>query len=228
MGKPQNKPIEIILSILFTVALCLCVLSFSIGLPIYLRPFYYGQIDSLNLAAESGFSRAEIKQAYNEVLDYLTLPGKEFSAGEMRFTAEAKAHFADCKLLFNFNITVFFVLIAIVAALSLLKISGKIKMRRFKKRSPLFWAGIITLVLPTVVGALAALNFERAFIVFHHIFFPGKDNWIFDPVTDEIINILPPQFFINCGILIGSSVLLISALLIVLEFLTLPRKKERA
>ena len=31
-----------------------------------------------------------------------------------------------------------------------------------------------------VIGAAAATNFDRAFTVFHSLFFPGKDNWIFD------------------------------------------------
>ena len=53
-----------------------------------------------------------------------------------------------------------------------------------------------------LVGALAALDFNRAFVAFHVLFFPGKDNWLFDPRTDQIINILPQEFFRNCAILI--------------------------
>lgn len=47
------------------------------------------------------------------------------------------------------------------------------------------------------VGGLAALDFDRAFVVFHALFFPGKDNWLFDPETDQIITILPQVFFRN-------------------------------
>ncbi|MBE6972110.1 MAG: DUF1461 domain-containing protein [Ruminococcaceae bacterium] len=39
-------------------------------------------------------------------------------------------------------------------------------------------------------------------IVFHAIFFPGKDNWLLDPVTDPIILLLTQAFFRNCSILI--------------------------
>ena len=52
------------------------------------------------------------------------------------------------------------------------------------------------------VAALAALDFDRAFVVFHSIFFPGKDNWIFDWQTDPIILFLPQDFFRNCALLI--------------------------
>ena len=53
------------------------------------------------------------------------------------------------------------------------------------------------------IGALAALDFDRAFVVFHSIFFPGKTNWVFDWYRDPIIRVLPQDFFRNCAILIG-------------------------
>ena len=52
------------------------------------------------------------------------------------------------------------------------------------------------------VGGLAALDFDRAFVIFHRVFFPGKENWIFDWQTDPIILFLPQDFFRNCAILI--------------------------
>ena len=53
-----------------------------------------------------------------------------------------------------------------------------------------------------IVGGLAALDFDRAFVIFHSVFFPGKDNWIFDWQTDPIILFLPQDFFRNCAVLI--------------------------
>ena len=52
------------------------------------------------------------------------------------------------------------------------------------------------------VGGLTALDFDRAFVIFHRVFFPGKENWIFDWQTDPIILFLPQDFFRNCAILI--------------------------
>ena len=99
----SRKIINTGLSLLFAAALFLFILSFSISLPIYFRPFYYAHIGALNLAETSGFTAAEIKEAYNAVLDYLTLPGREFSAGVLAFSPDGAAHFADCKVLFNLN-----------------------------------------------------------------------------------------------------------------------------
>ena len=65
-----------------------------------------------------------------------------------------------------------------------------------------------------VVGALAAADFDRAFTVFHSVFFPGKDNWIFDQRADPIIGLMPEEFFRNCAILILA--LLISAATVII------------
>ena len=68
-----------------------------------------------------------------------------------------------------------------------------------------------------LIALLAALNFDGAFTVFHSIFFPGKDNWLFDPATDPVILILPEAFFRSCAILILAAVLLCCAALIIAD-----------
>ena len=45
-----------------------------------------------------------------------------------------------------------------------------------------------------------------------------KDNWIFDPRYDQIINILPQQFFINCAIVIASIMFLCCLFFIYKEY----------
>ena len=79
------------------------------------------------------------------------------------------------------------------------------------------------------LGGLVALDFNSAFLVFHALFFAGKDNWLFDPATDEIIDALPEEFFMNCAILIGASLILISLGLIARGIILYKREmKERA
>ena len=70
-----------------------------------------------------------------------------------------------------------------------------------------------------LVGALAELDFGRAFVLFHALFFPGKDNWLFDPRVDQIINILPQEFFRSCAILILALLALGCAVLILWDIL---------
>ena len=204
-----------LLAVLCAVCLCLFLLTVSIGLPIYIRPFYYAHIDACNLEAISGYSEQEILDAYNEVLDYLTLPGREFGTGVMPYSEEGKAHFADCKGLFDLNAAI--MLGSGLILLVLVAMRKKWGPYRLGKHSAYLWAAVLSVTAPIMIGALAALDFDRAFVVFHSIFFPGKTNWIFDWHADQIIRVLPQEFFRNCAILIGGGLLSMAVGILVWE-----------
>lgn len=195
-------------AVLCALGVFFAILTAAIGLPIYIRPFYYAHIDAMDLPECSGFTRAQIVEAYDEMLDYLTLPGREFGTGVLGYSESGKAHFEDCKVLFDLNASVLLGSGLVLAALFLLR--KKLGPYRLGKHSAPFYGALGAIVLPIVVGGLAALDFDRAFVIFHRIFFPGKDNWIFDYRTDEIIRVLPQDFFMHCAILIGVGVLVFS------------------
>ena len=204
-----------IAAVLFATAMFFFILSFSISLPIYCRGLYFAHIEPLNLVEHSGYSVSEIKEAYNEVLDYLTLPNREFGCGVMPFSEVGANHFADCKALFNINLTALITSGVCLVVLIILKRLKKVK-GFFVGTLPAYtYSGVAAILIPLVVGVLASLDFERAFKVFHHIFFPGKSNWFFDGDVDPIIYVLPERFFMNCAILIGSVVVLLSVVFIV-------------
>jgi integral membrane protein (TIGR01906 family) len=113
-------------------------------------------------------------------------------------------------VLFDLNALVLVGSALVVAAIFLARKRCKLP----SLRPAAFWAGVSALTLPIVVGTLAAMDFDRAFVIFHRIFFPGKDNWIFNYYTDPIILVLPQTFFMNCAILIGVGLLLLSGCLL--------------
>jgi integral membrane protein (TIGR01906 family) len=201
-----------VLPVVFAAALMLSVLTVSIGLPIYIRPFYYAHIDALALE-RSGFTAQQIRTAYDQVMDYLTLPGQEFGTGELAYSPQGKDHFVDCKVLFDLNATV--LAASILCAVFIFALRRRLHLPSL--RPAVFCAGIGSLAVPVVVGGLAAVDFESAFVIFHRIFFPGKDNWIFDYRADQIILVLPQEFFRNCAIFIGVGLLALSAGLIFLS-----------
>ena len=206
----KSRPV---FSAIFVLALVLLVLTAAIALPIYIRPFYYAHIGPLGLSEYTGLSPEEIREAYDGILDYLTLEGREFSCGSLPYSAEGKAHFEDCRVLFDLNRNV--LLGSGAAVLLLLLLRKKLGPYRLGSRSAAWWAGLLALALPLILGSLAALDFDRAFVIFHKIFFPGKDNWLFDWRTDPIILVLPQEFFRNCAILIGGGLVVFSLCLLV-------------
>ena len=192
-------------SVLCLISVFLFLLTAAIGLPIYIRPFYYAHIEAFDLARVSGYSEEEIREAYDEVLDYLTLPGKEFSTGVLPLSAEGKAHFEDCKVLFDLNASILAGSGLVLAVLFFMR--KKWGPYRIGKHSAPFWAAVLSVTAPIMIGCLAALDFDRAFVIFHSIFFPGKTNWVFDWYADPIIRVLPQEFFMDCAILIGAGLI---------------------
>ena len=95
-----KRVIDTTLSVVFIIAVVILTITFSIGLPIYVRAFYYSHIPSiqeefkteLDVTVETDV----IKEAYDEVLDFLTLEGREFGTGQLPFSEEGKGHFEDC------------------------------------------------------------------------------------------------------------------------------------
>lgn len=188
---------------LYTAAVVLAamalVLSASIAVPLLWRGFYYLHIDAMELPAQTGWTAEEIRGAFDEMMDYCVYR-QPFGTGVLKWSEEGYAHFRDCELLFRLDFTVLAVALASVLLLWLMRSERKAVC--VLGRGPLFWAGAGLAGLFAVIAGLAALDFDRAFVVFHTLFFPGKSNWIFDYRTDEIILVLPQDFFMHCGMLI--------------------------
>ena len=212
-------------SVLCIVVLALLILSFSISVPILFRPFYYIQINALDLPERTGWSEETIREAYDEVLDFCVL-GKPFGTGQLSWSESGRSHFADVRMLFLADFAVL-ALSAVVCTLLLgLRLNGKLRFHHPLGRGPGFWAGILAAGLVLVVGGLAALDFQRAFVIFHAIFFPGKDNWLFNPATDQIILVMPEAFFRNCAILIGLVLLACCAILILSDLIVSRHRRQ--
>ena len=193
-----------------TVILALLVLSASIAVPILFRPFYYIQIDALRLPERTGWPEEVIREAYDEVLDFCVL-GTPFGTGELSWSESGRSHFADVRVLFRADFLVLGVTAVSAALLLLLRRLHRLEFYRPVGRGPGFWAGVLAAGLVLAVGALAALDFSRAF----------------NPATDEIILIMPERFFLNCALLIGAVLLSACGALIAGDLLSAHRRKKK-
>lgn len=211
-------------TILLTAALMFFTLSLSIAVPLLCRSFYYAHISSMHLPEMTGYTAEQIRQAYDEMMDFC-MYGAPFGTGVLKWSVSGMEHFADCAVLFRLDLTVL-KLSGMVLLLCAAAYRMGIRAGGIRNRGPFFWSGSLLAGGFLVIAGLASLNFDRAFIVFHQLFFPGKDNWIFDPSVDEIINILPQEFFRNCAILIVGVLFVLCALQIAADFLLKRKKAE--
>lgn len=194
-----------IFGIVQAVLIALIVLSGAIALPVLFRPFFYWHIGPLRLTELVELTPEQIKTAYNEMMNFCIGWTDTFSAGVLPFSVSGAEHFADVQKLFVLDL---WVLVAASLLLIALRIVFHKEDLRLAGHTPGFWGAVGLGITGSVVGAIAALDFDKAFFAFHKLFFPGKDNWLFDGRQDPVIYMLPEEFFRNCAILILAVILL--------------------
>lgn len=217
----------VLLNIIYGIVLFFFVISLAISLPILCRfihtlcikPMHI--VETLNTATGQNYTYDDVVQAYNEVLNYCVFYTK-FSAGKLLYPEEDVLHFEDCRVLFSLDLGVLLTTFILIIVFKIIEKKKRVIM--FKPATYLI-TGILTIVLPLVLGGLCAMDFDAAFIKFHEIFFPGKDNWWFDPHVNYIVLILPQDFFMVCAIVIGAGVILGAITLIIL--FAVKRKKYK-
>lgn len=208
---------NLIIAILFTIFFIFTGLMAAL----FFRPFYYHEIDRLNLEEYSGYAREEIIANYDSLIDYCS----PFYKGELRFATfpasrEGIIHFAEVKNIFN---AIFYSGVT-SAVLLLFLIYWKIKKG---DTSYLFTSSIISVVLPLAAGLFCVIDFDKTFVIFHKIFF-RNDYWIFSADTDPVISILPQEFFLDCALVIVGTVILGSIILLLLSLFFKRRNNDNS
>ncbi len=205
-----------------TVALVFFVLSAAIATVLLLsRPFYAIHLKALDLDENTPWTKDEILDAFDEMISFCLL-GTPFGTGVLSWSESGKSHFADCAKLFRLDFAVLAASLLILTACLVLYKKKNISPVRPLGRGCAFWSGTLLSACFAVTAGIVCIvapDFDTAFIIFHEIFFPGKDNWFFDYDTDEIIRVLPQVFFRNCAIAIVALILIGCAALIACDIL---------
>ncbi|MFR3042540.1 MAG: TIGR01906 family membrane protein [Thomasclavelia spiroformis] len=149
----------------------------------------------LNIDKISGLSVETIKENYDILINYQSIFYQgDLNLPDFTMSVAGRIHFQEVKTIFEV-IQVSMLISGIISIILLIK--------RFKEKEYRFLrlTGIITILIPSILGFLVAIDFDQAFIIFHKLFF-RNDFWIFDYRTDPVITILPETFFMHCFILI--------------------------
>lgn len=202
--------------IFLAIMLMIFIISFAVVFTVFFKPLYYFDINYLNIDQISGLDAETIKENYRILINYQSV----FYQGTLNLpdfvmSDSGRIHFEEVKRIFE-AIQVMMVISGLISIPMTIK---KIKEKEYRF---LRLTGLITIIVPTLLGFLAALDFERAFVLFHQIVF-RNDYWIFDYRTDPVITILPETFFMHCFMLIVVIVCLLA--LICLGYYRYQQKK---
>ena len=190
-------------SFLVTIA----IISVAAVTALNFRNIYYLDIKRLDIPAMSGYTEQEIIENYNYLIDYNTsFDDEEFKLPSMRFSREGKIHFEEVRNIFHSLYYIMWIgLLAFIAVIY----------EAFKGRTkPLKNVLKMLIILPVIVAIPMLVAFDKVFVLFHKIMF-RNDYWIFDPVLDPVINILPEEFFYHEALLIVSLTVIMWVILLI-------------
>lgn len=187
--------------------LFLFIISASVTLTLNFRPLYYADIKHLNIPEMSGLDEAVIRENYDALIDYNSLFNHDpLSFPTLTMSESGRIHFEEVKIifdLFGWLTLATFVLLVIAVILS-------------RGNGHFGWVGLgglLSIVLPVLLGIMVAVNWNYVFVTFHKLVF-NNDYWIFDAVTDPVITILPDTFFMHCAIMIFVLIIMASIICI--------------
>jgi len=196
--------IKKLLAVCNTVAMLAIFLVVAIYLPTYSMNFYKAQYAKYNIPQNIGVSEEQLMEVTKRLTDYMR--GREpdiVITAEVRgvtrefFDERDKAHMVDVKELFDLARAAFVAaLCAVIFTWAMLRNDLPL----------LFCTSLWTLAGLfggfAILAGVIAMDFDTAFVQFHHIFF-DNDLWILDPAVSLLINIVPQEFFVDISIRIG-------------------------
>lgn len=203
------KKVQWFFGMLFSFALLLVLLISSFEFAAYGDfHFYEKEYRKYDVVSDLDMKLEDVMDVTHEMMEYLignrenldvytTVEGKE----QNFFNEQDKLHMADVRNLFLGGITVRRVsLVVMLISLGILLVT-RADWKRILARGYQISLGITVVGVGILAGTLI-LDFDRAFTVFHEIFFTN-DLWIFDPATDYMIRMLPEGFFYDMALRIG-------------------------
>lgn len=180
---------------------CLFLITVSVVLVLNFRFLYYYDISAQRLVEITGYSEETIRENYDVLIDYnLIGKGKKvLEFPDFTMSESGRIHFEEVRDIFLAIQYVCFIS-GLLYTIFLVQQLCEGEFRSLK------WTAICSLIVPLVLGTLAVLFWDKVFVIFHKICF-RNDFWLFDPVTDPVINILPDAFFFHCAIAIVGLIL---------------------
>lgn len=177
-------------SILTTLLFILTSLSLAIITTLLTSPIIYRLANQFfHWQDQVGISQESLLDNYQRMIDYLIFPAyTALELPDFSFSTGGLQHFAEVKLLFQLTMVVGIVCI-ILSGFTIYHL------RHRKRKVPYlkYWLKG-AFVLPLLLLFVFFIAFDQVFISFHHLLF-RNDLWLFDPLTDPIIQVLPQFFF---------------------------------
>lgn len=183
-------------AVLNSFVIALGAISLSVSCVVLLASGIYRLFLQVNPLWESvGLTYNELMNDFRGLMAYLIIPTqRRLNFVHFPMSEGARIHFAEVKSLMQWNF---------VVSIGMMLIGYYVYSRRkdivFKNFGVLHTSLVYMMILPVIL--FIVIDFDSLFILFHQVFF-RNDLWLFNPMTDPIINVLPQSLFLIYGIII--------------------------
>lgn len=182
------------------VAIATALVITGVAIALFFNPvwvsFAQGRADA---AAYTGWTAEQVDAVTRDIVMEVWLGPGSFEqevAGQPVFDERERAHMADVR-----SVVLSFYAV-VTAALLVLVVAGIASRgsRWFRSAVALGAGGLA--VGAVAVGTAFAVFFDRAFTLFHQLFF-AEGSWTFDPATDRLVQLFPDQFWTETSVAIA-------------------------
>lgn len=199
-----------ILSIILVSISLIFVLLISTLMVTNSKFIYNFSVDKFQLEVRGGIAKNDIESNYSYIVDYILGKEKsaEFKLPTLEYSEDGAVHFYEVRKLFDLaKISAVILFLALILSIGIYYIN-------FRDLKLLKYTSLTLMFVPVFTALVASSNFNFFFTIFHKIFF-NNNKWLFDPLTDPIINILPEEFFALCAALIVLITIVIGLILFI-------------
>lgn len=194
-----------IISFLLSIAISLVTIGISVIFALNLKGIYNYLCAKLNLDRISKVSIEGIQGDYKTLISYLQNPAiKKLKFDNFYMSNNGEFHFYEVK---NIFLGIYFSTIISILLLLIYVIYKKYKKEKMNIIKIANNSANIMLIAFGAILSAIIIDFSKAFIMFHKIFF-NNDYWIFDPDLDPIIMVLPEYIFMFYAILVIALILI--------------------
>lgn len=200
----MKKYIKNSLQYILVLAISLLTIGLSVILTLNFRVIYNVLAKKLNLDIISKVSIDGITSDYKILIDYLNNP----FIGKLRFSnfymsENGEFHFYEVKNIFQgiYSLIIISIIILLLYLIYKRYKKEKTEVIRLANNAANFMIITFGVILLAIM-----IDFSKAFILFHKIFF-NNDYWIFDPSLDPIIIVLPEYIFMIYAIIVIALIL---------------------
>lgn len=181
--------------ILLTLVIMYGLIALGLFLVLNLRELYYYDMEYMKLNQISGFKLDRIRTNYDLLMDYCNpFTNIELKFDGLRVTEEAMGHFKRVKLMIQ---------VIIFTGIPSVIVSTVLVVKKYKDMDTDFfrYAVLTMFIIPMLIIVSTISDWSSTFHNFHKLFFIG-DYWTFSWFDDEIIRILPDEYFKQCAVII--------------------------